>query len=533
MMGLIDEASDGLRRFGVGHFDLVIIDEAHRSVFQKYRAIFDYFDSLLVGLTATPKDEVDRNTYSLFDLENGVPTDTYDLEEAVKDGFLVPPKAVSVPLRFQREGINYNDLSEEEKEQWDALEWDENGPVPQRVEPEAVNQWLFNKDTVDKVLAHLMTRGLTVAGGDRLGKTILFAKNQPHADFIAERFNANYPHYKGEFARVITFQIEYAQSLIDNFSNKDKAPHLALSVDMLDTGIDIPEVVNLVFFKLVRSKTKFWQMVGRGTRLCPDLFGPGQHKQFFYLFDYCQNLEFFSQNPETTEGALGQSLGKRLFKGRLELISALDKKLSAQAEPERVKLIPAVYGDPVTDADVRNVIAGLLHNEVAVMKLDNFVVRPKRRVVEKYARPEPWGILSGEALHELAHEVAGLPSEMEPESEEAKRFDLLVLNLQLAILRARPAFSRLRDDMKTIAGLLEEKSSIPMVREQMALIQDLQTDEWWLDVTCPMLETVRRRLRNLVQFIEKVKRKPIYSDFEDEMGGETHVELPGLCGGWF
>jgi type I restriction enzyme R subunit len=533
MMGLIDEASDGLRRFGVGHFDLVIIDEAHRSVFQKYRAIFGYFDSLLVGLTATPKDEVDRNTYSLFDLENGVPTDTYDLEEAVKDGFLVPPKAVSVPLRFQREGINYNDLSEEEKEQWDALEWDENGPVPQRVEPEAVNQWLFNKDTVDKVLAHLMTRGLTVAGGDRLGKTILFAKNQPHADFIAERFNANYPHYKGEFARVITFQIEYAQSLIDNFSNKDKAPHLALSVDMLDTGIDIPEVVNLVFFKLVRSKTKFWQMVGRGTRLCPDLFGPGQHKQFFYLFDYCQNLEFFSQNPETTEGALGQSLGKRLFKGRLELISALDKKLSAQAEPERVKLIPAVYGDPVTDADVRNVIAGLLHNEVAVMKLDNFVVRPKRRVVEKYARPEPWGILSGEALHELAHEVAGLPSEMEPESEEAKRFDLLVLNLQLAILRARPAFSRLRDDMKTIAGLLEEKSSIPMVREQMALIQDLQTDEWWLDVTCPMLETVRRRLRNLVQFIEKVKRKPIYSDFEDEMGGETHVELPGLCGGWF
>lgn len=523
MMGLIDEARDGLRRFGVGHFDLVIIDEAHRSVFQKYRAIFDYFDSLLVGLTATPKDEVDRNTYSLFDLENGVPTDTYDLEEAVQDGFLVPPKAVSVPLRFQREGINYNDLSEEEKEQWDALEWDEDSPVPQRVEPEAVNKWLFNKDTVDKVLAHLMTRGLTVAGGDRLGKTILFAKNQPHADFIAERFNANYPHYKGEFARVITFQTEYAQSLIDNFSQKDKAPHLALSVDMLDTGIDIPEVVNLVFFKLVRSKTKFWQMVGRGTRLCPDLFGPGQHKQFFYLFDYCQNLEFFSQNPETTEGALGQSLGKRLFKGRLELIGALDKKLPTQTKPNMVKLLFPVYGDPTTEADVRQVVAGLLHSEVAAMKLDNFVVRPKRRVVEKYARPEPWGILSGEALHELAQEVAGLPSEMDPEPEEAKRFDLLVLNLQLSLLRAKPAFARLRDDMKAIAELLEEKSSIPMVREQMALIQDLQTDEWWLDVTCPMLETVRRRLRNLVQFIEKVKRKPIYSDFEDEMGDETHV----------
>ena len=196
-----------------------------------------------------------------------------------------------------------------------------------------------------------------------------------------------------------------------------------------------------------------------------------------------------------------------------------------------VKLLSPVYGDTATDADVRNVVAGLLHSEVAAMKLDNFVVRPKRRLVEKYARPEPWGILSGEALHELAQDVAGLPSEMEPESEEAKRFDLLVLNLQLALLRAKPAFARLRDDMKAIAGLLEEKSSIPMVREQMALIQDLQTDEWWLDVTCPMLESVRRRLRNLVQFIEKVKRKPIYSDFEDEMGDETNVELPGFSAG--
>ena len=244
-------------------------------------------------------------------------------------GFSSRRKAVSVPLKFQREGIKYDELSEEDKDQWDALEWDEEGGVPDRVEAEAVNKWLFNKDTVDKVLAHLMTRGLTVAGGDRLGKTILFAKNQAHADFIADRFNVNYPHYKGEFARVITFKTEYAQSLIDNFSNKDKAPHIAISVDMLDTGIDIPEVVNLVFFKLVRSKTKFWQMLGRGTRLCPDLFGPGKHKEFFYLFDYCQNLEFFSQDLPATEGALGESLGKRLFKARLELIGELDERIEA------------------------------------------------------------------------------------------------------------------------------------------------------------------------------------------------------------
>jgi len=536
MMGLIDEMSqnragrggDGQRRFGVGHFDLVIIDEAHRSVFQKYRAIFDYFDSLLVGLTATPKDEVDRNTYSLFDLENGVPTDAYSLEEAVTDGFLVPPKAVSVPLKYPREGIKYDELSEEEQEQWDALDWDEEGDVPERVEAEAVNKWLFNKDTVDKVLAHLMTRGLKVAGGDRLGKTILFAKNRAHAEFIADRFNTHYPHYLGAFARVITFKTEYAQSLIDAFSIKDKAPHIAISVDMLDTGIDIPEVVNLVFFKLVRSKTKFWQMLGRGTRLCPDLFGPGQDKGFFYLFDYCQNLEFFSESPETTDGAVGASLGKRLFTARLALIGELDRRLVAVEDGSKAKEFRAHFGPQKAEAEVRSATADLLHGEVAAMNLDNFVVRPKRQWVEKYAVPAAWASLSDEAFDELAHEVAGLPSELEPEAEECKRFDLLMLNLELALLRSEPSFERLRDQVRAIAGLLEEKSAIPMVREQMALIHEVQTEEWWQDVTIPMLEMVRRRLRALVQFIEKRQRKPIYTDFEDEMGGETTIELPGF-----
>jgi type I restriction enzyme R subunit len=529
MMGLIDEAADGQRRFGVGHFDLLIIDEAHRSVFQKYRAIFDYFDSLLVGLTATPKDEVDRNTYGLFDLENGVPTDAYSLEEAVRDGFLVPPQAVSVPLKFQREGISYDDLSEEDKDQWDALEWDEEGTVPERVEAEAVNKWLFNKDTVDKVLEHLMVRGLKLAGGDRLGKTIVFAKNQQHADFIAERFNANYPHYRGEFARVITFKTEYAQSLIDSFSNKEKAPHIALSVDMLDTGIDVPEVVNLVFFKLVRSKTKFWQMLGRGTRLCPDLFGPGENKACFYLFDYCQNLEYFSQDIPATDGSAIESLAKRLFNARLELIAVLDGRPPEALEATIVELT-GTY-DPGTNGEIRKSVAALLQREVAAMNLDNFVVRPHRRLVEKYAKIESWTALATEALSELSHEVAGLPTELDPENEEAKRFDLLALNLQLTLLRSEPGFARLRDRVKEIAGLLEEKDAIPMVREQMTLIQEVQTDEWWQDVTVPILESMRRRMRNLVQFIDKRQRKPVYTDFEDLMGDESHFTLPGLAVG--
>lgn len=514
MMGLIDETQDGQRRFGVGHFDLIVIDEAHRSVYQKYKAIFDYFDSLLVGLTATPREEIDRDTYGLFDLEKGVPTDAYDLKDAIGDKFLVPSKAVSVPLKFLRKGVCYDELSEEEKEQWDAKEWDEDGSVPDHVEVEAVNKWLFNQDTVDKVLEHLMTRGQAVAGGDRLGKTIIFAKNQAHADFIQERFDKNYPRLAGKFARVITFKTEYAQSLIDDFSQKEKAPHIAISVDMLDTGIDVPEVVNLVFFKLVRSKTKFWQMVGRGTRLCPNLLGPDQHKAFFYIFDYCQNLEFFSQNPESVEGSLGESLGKRIFKARLELIGALD----GRDEGSFREL-------PVIEAELRDDLVSALHLEVAAMNIDNFVVRPKRRLVEKYAKTDAWLDLGPEQRAELALEVAGLPSELDPEDEDAKRFDLLMLNLQLALLRAEPAFKRLSEQVKTITGLLEEKSAIPMVHAQLTLIQEIQTDEWWQDVTVVMLDSARRRLRALIKLIEKKQRKPIYTDFEDEMGAESEVAL--------
>jgi type I restriction enzyme, R subunit len=515
MMGLIDEMHDGRRRFGPGHFDLIVIDEAHRSVYQKYRAIFGYFDSLLVGLTATPKDEIDINTYQLFELESGVPTDAYQLDDAIKDGFLVPPVAVSVPIRFQREGIAYKDLSSEEQEKWDALEWDEDQPVPDKVEASALNAWLFNEDTVDKVLAHLMTEGERVAGGDRIGKTIIFAKNQSHADFIVERFDANYPKFKGAFARTIHTGVAYAQSLIDDFSNPVRAPHIAVSVDMLDTGIDIPEVLNLVFFKQVRSKTKFWQMIGRGTRLRPDLFGPGDDKKNFFVLDYCGNLEFFSLGPATAEGRIGLTLSTKLFTTRLDLIAELDRGVKSQGTAQEA-------------GQLRNETAELLHGVVETMDLNNFVVRPKREYVERYAKAEAWKTLKEADLHDLATEVAPLPSDVEVEEEEAKRFDLLMLNLQLAVLRHEARFTKLRDRVIEVAEMLEQQANIPMVKEHLVLLEEVQSEEWWQDVTLAMLENVRKRLRNLVQFIEKRNRKVLYTDFEDEMGDETSFDLLGI-----
>lgn len=516
MMGLIDETVEEKRRFGPGFFDLIVIDEAHRSVYRKYGAIFDYFDSLLVGLTATPKDEVDRDTYKLFELERGVPTDAYGLDEAVKEHWLVPPKAVSIPLKFPQEGITYNDLTEEEKEEWDAIEWSEDGTVPERVEPPAVNKWLFNADTVDKALEYLMREGLKVEAGDRLGKTIVFAKSHDHAQFIVGRFDANYPKLKGEFARLIDFKTEYAQTLIDDFSKPNAAPHIAVSVDMLDTGIDVPEIVNLVFFKVMRSKTKFWQMLGRGTRLRPDLFGLGHHKQFFYVFDLCRNFEYFNENPDVAEPKAGEPLSQRLFASRVDLIAAISSRDGKSA------LELAELSASTTDR---------LREEVAAMNIDNFIVRPKRMYVEKYAKPEAWIDPNRDAQLELKSEVAGLPSELKDDDIEARRFDLLVLQTQLALLRHEKRFEDLKKRIVATLALLEELDNIPMVAAEMDLILEAQTDTYWEDITAPILETLRRRLRLLVKLID-IKRRPfVFSDFEDEIGAGIEVSFLNVTPG--
>ncbi|MFC7374541.1 DEAD/DEAH box helicase family protein [Brachybacterium sp. GCM10030268] len=508
MLNLINDVDGGTRRFGPGYFDLIVIDEAHRSVYAKYGAIFEYFDSFLVGLTATPKDEVDHNTYRLFHLEDGVPTDNYSLDEAVEAGYLVPPKGVSVGTQFLRSGIRYEDLSEEEKDQWDTLDWGEDGP-PDEVGAEELNRFLFNEDTVDKVLETLMTRGYRVAGGDRLGKTIIFAKSQKHAEFIEKRFNLAYPEHAGTFARVVTHGSPYAHSLIDDFSVKDKAPHIAISVDMLDTGIDVPEVVNLVFFKQVRSKSKFWQMIGRGTRLCPDLFGPGDDKQDFLVFDFCGNLEFFSQDLPGSEGQVQKSLSQRLFEARLGLVTTLGSE-----EPE-----------------LRASTAAILHAIVEGMTLENFMVRRHRRAVERFSDPEAWRTLTPQDAQD-ALPLAGLPTTERDDDEDAKRFDLLVLRRQLAQLEGDAvAGEKLRETIQSIAQDLLGKTTIPSVAEQAVLLESVAGDEWWVDVTLPMLELARVRLRSLVRFIERTIRNPVYTDFEDVLGEESEIDLQGTTPG--
>ena len=522
MMGLINEARgpSGEAKFGVGHFDLVIIDEAHRSVYQKFGAIFRYFDSLLLGLTATPREEVDRNTYDLFELEPGVPTDAYELQEAVRDEFLVPPKVQQVDLRFPREGIDYDDLSEEEKEQWEGLDWgdnDEPGAVPDRVNAQAINNWLFNTSTVDLVLRHLMENGHKVDGGDRLAKTIIFARNHDHAVFIEDRFNHHYPHYKGHFARVIDNQAKYPQSLIDDFSIKEKAPHIAISVDMLDTGIDVPEVANLVFFKPVYSKIKFWQMIGRGTRLCPDLFGPDGDKTDFRVFDFCFNFDFFKENPDGISGSDSIPLGTRLFRARLSLLGHL---MSSPALDDGSK--------------VRNAVAELLRAEVNAMNRENFIVKEKLETVERFQTPEAWESLSEDDRELLSRDLAGLPSELPPEDIESRIFDLTAIRMQLAHAESDPvAFEAGRKKVIDLAMLLLEKTTIPAVRAHLEYIASIQEDAFWDGINLVLLEDMRLRLRGLVRFLDKQNRKIVFTDLTDEIIGvrdDGFIEMPKMTG---
>lgn len=518
ILNMIHQLDGSQRRFGPGYFDVVVIDEAHRSVYAKYGEIFDWFDSLLIGLTATPKDEVDHNTYRLFELEDGVPTEAYGLDEAIADDYLVPPTAISIGSKFLRQGIRYDDLTEEEKTEWDALEWDEDGEIPDEVGAEEINKYLFNVDTVDKVLETLMTQGHTVEDGERLGKTIIFAKSQRHAEFIQERFDAQWPQYGGNFARIITHSSYGAQDAIDKFSIPEAAPHIAISVDMLDTGIDVPEVVNLVFFKAVHSRTKFWQMIGRGTRLRPDLYGPGKDKEDFYVFDFCGNLEFFNQDMVGAEGTLRKSLTHRLFETRVDLLRAIGPRQATAQD-----------GEP--QDTLRSGHAEWLHTVVAGMTPENPLVRKHRFAAEKFSAAEAWENPSEQELQEAAT-LGGLPTTFQDTDTDAKRFDLILLSSQLAVLTSdATTLARAQKAVQEIAGKLEELTTIDAVRRQAPLLEALQTTEWWEDVTAPMLEEVRERLRGFVRLIERKRRLPVIIDVVDQLMASEEVELKQVTPG--
>lgn len=492
------------RFYGVGHFDLIIIDEAHRSIYQKYKAIFDYFDAMLIGLTATPKKDIDRNTYSLFGIEDDDPTFAYELNTAVEQGFLVPPKSISVPLKFPREGIKYAELSDIEKQEYEEEYGDPtSGEVPDSIGSGALNDWVLNADTVDKVLEHLMKDGIKVSGGDKLGKTIIFAKNHRHAVFIEERFNKNYPEYSGHFLRVIDNYETKAQDLLEKFTDpfEEQDPQIAVSVDMMDTGVDAPRVVNLVFFKMVKSSSKFWQMIGRGTRLCPDLFGPGDDKKEFMIFDYCQNFEFFDEFPDGATTKNMKPLLQQIFEAKLnvsQLISDLPEKSTDEVH-------------------LRDTYLDGLHKTIQNLDETRFVVRKELRYVKEFSNKNKWLNLSKSDVQDINSHLSHLQPASRDDDELARRFDMLILIYQILLLSGSDNTGKYMSKIFRTAASLQKKDNIPQVSIHIPLIKEVQTDHYWKTINVKKLDSLRSALRDLIKYLDTQKQEPIYTHFEDEL----------------
>jgi type I restriction enzyme R subunit len=496
MMNCIDSVKvDNQKLFTSGHFDIVICDEAHRSIYNKYQDIFTYFDALLVGLTATPKDDIDKNTYEIFDLEAGVPTYGYELAQAVTDGYLVDYLSVETKLKFIDQGIVYSDLSDEDKKVYESTFEMEDGEVPEAIGSSALNSWIFNEDTIRQVLNIVMTDGIKIDYGQRIGKTIIFAKNHDHAEKILEIFNKDYPHLNG-FAQVIDNRINYAQTLIDDFSEPNKYPQIAISVDMLDTGIDVPEVLNLVFFKKVMSYAKFWQMIGRGTRLCPGLID-GQDKTKFYIFDFCGNFEFFRMSkgkPTANMIALQGAIFSLQF-GIAYKLQDLDYQID-RLIAYRIALVEEMAG------------------KVQELPRDNFAVRQHLRYVDLYSSESNYQTLTYEDTLLVRQEVAPL---ILPNDDEASavRFDALMYGLELAYLAGKKYGKGRSDLLKKVRGVASV-ANIPEIMVQADLINKILNTDYIDRCGISEFEEIRQKLRNLMKYIPRNKLR-YDTNFEDDI----------------
>ena len=520
MIGAIDTetAPDGKPAFSPGHFDLIIVDEAHRSIFRKYKDIFDHFDALVVGLTATPRDEVDRNTYDFFQAEHGVPTYLYEYKTAVeRDHCLVPFYNIEAKTKFSDEGITYDDLSDADKERYEDDFGEDNGEggieVPDHINADALNRFVMNADTVDTVLQDLMEHGIRTKGGEQIGKTIIFAQNQKHARFIVDRFGMLYPKLaRNGFIKVVVHSEDYSHAIIQDFKYKP-LPVITVSVDLLDTGVDVPEVVNLVFFKKVRSHIKFWQMIGRGTRLCDGLDcvdgidGEYVNKRRFYIFDYCGNFEFFREQRNDADEKPVASLSETIFSRKVELIHALQAGEFASDEN-----LLSWRGRLVDD----------VHGQVASLDESKVSVRLRREYVERYRNPKSFEHLSDIDVHDLTDEVAPL-AHYDDEDEYALRFDSLMYGLMVSSAKRRNV-TRYKAKIRATAMQLKERMTIPQVKAQEVKIRQVADNPDYLDgASLEELERIRVALRNLIRFLaDSSTRRMVITDLTDPL--VTRVE---------
>lgn len=490
--------------FDVGFFDLIIADESHRSLYNRYRQIFEYFDCYQVGLTATPVDFVARNTYRMFECDEGDPTATFTFKEAIEHNppYLVPFEVDTHTTQFLRAGIKYSQMTEEQKRQ---LEEDEELPQLIEYEQTEVDKVVYNKDTNRHILRNLMEHGIRVADGSRIGKSIVFARSMKHARLLEELFNEMYPQYGGSFCQTIVSDDPRAESLIDDFkgvgNNHDLT--IAISVDMLDTGVDVPEIVNLVFAKPVYSFVKFWQMIGRGTRLCEDLFGPGRDKTHFQIFDHWGNFERFEfKDYKSAEPKRTKSITELVFQARLALAeNALEKQDNAAFQ----------------------LAIDLLGKDIAALPMKTIAVREKWRQVETVKSAEVLREFSAATKATLEQEVAPLMQWLDiSRQEEAWRFDRLIARAQAELIRGASTFNDLRDQVVDVVSSL--RINLSQVREKLPVIERVKSTEFWDEITVHDLEEARQELRGIVQYRQERDRPASDPKIVDVAEDESQIE---------
>lgn len=465
--------------FDVGFFDLVIADESHRSIYNRYRDLFAYFDCLQVGLTATPVEFIARNTYKIFGCEDGDPTAYFSFGDAIAHTppYLVPFEVVTHTTPFLRKGIKYSEMTEEQRSQLDE---DEEAPSSIEYDQAEVDKVVFNKDTNRIILRNLMENGIRDASGTRIGKSIIFARNHNHAVLLQNLFDEMYPQYGGKFCRVIDNYDPRAEELIADFKGEGSNPELtiAISVDMLDTGIDVPEIVNLVFAKPVYSYVKFWQMIGRGTRLRKDLFGPGRDKTQFLIFDHWKNFEFFDLRYKPVEPKQAKSLPQLVFEARIKL-----------AETALQQGRPEVFETAI----------GLIAADVADLPRETIAVKEKWKEVQAAGDLETLRHFAPVTRAMLLNDIAPLMQWRNIGGHEAAhKFDLHVCRLETELLKGSSSFNDLKAD--TLGMLDDLRMNLAQVKAVAPIITEARTADFWSNVSVARLEEVRDRLRGVMQY---------------------------------
>ncbi|MDI9849547.1 DEAD/DEAH box helicase family protein [Rhodoblastus sp. 17X3] len=485
--------------FDVGFFDLIIADESHRSVYNVYGDMFQYFDSLQIGLTATPVNFVTRSTFGLFGCDGQLPTANYDLEQAVADGYLTPFEVFEHTTQFLRDGIRLEILTQQQIQE---LEDQGEDPTQYDFTAEEIDKAVFNKDTNRAIIRNLMENGLMDSTGQLPGKSIIFARNHQHAVLLRQLFDEMYPQYGGRFCQVIDNYDPRAEQLIDDFkgagANNDLT--IAISVDMLDTGIDIPEILNLVFAKPVRSPVKFWQMIGRGTRLCENLFGPGKHKTIFRIFDHWGNFERFETGYRPAEPTQSKSLMQLVFEERLNLAE------TALTQSE----IPAF-----------DLAVGLIGKDLEALPEDSVSVREKWREKRAVSAPATLQAFAPATVQMLRQIIAPLMQWRNIRGySDAYSLDLLIARIQVAVLRNSAAVGDLKIELlDRISGL---QMHLNPVREKADVIKRVKSDDFWSGVTVADLEVVRQPLREIMHHRDRSAATPLPAkviDVTEELAG--------------